>query len=120
MRKILGLMALALWLAGCGEQATNTTDEGVATAAASLVPADAELAEIYQRSCRNCHVNDATGAPLTGDIAAWQPRMEQGMDTVLQHVIDGYGGMPPLGLCFECDEQQFIALIQFMANGESH
>jgi cytochrome c5 len=61
-------------------------------------------------------VLSSSGAPLTGDTAAWQPRMQQGMDTLLQHVVEGFGGMPPLGLCFECDEQQFEALIEFMAN----
>ena len=45
--------------------------------------------------------------------------MEQGMETVLQHVIEGYGGMPPLGMCFECDEQQFQQLTQFMASGNN-
>ena len=81
----------------------------------ALQPADAALAEIYNRSCRNCHTIAATGAPLTGDNVAWAARMELGMETMLNSVINGSGGMPPFGLCMDCDPEQFEALISFMA-----
>jgi cytochrome c5 len=55
-----------------------------------------------------------TGAPLTGNSADWQDRLDQGMDILVQRVIEGYGGMPPLGMCFDCDEEQFTALVTFM------
>lgn len=115
---LLALCCLAL--IACGQQDTSSTPGSISAAeAAKLLPASAELADIYQRSCQSCHVVAGSGAPLTGDVAAWQPRMEQGMETVLQHIFDGYGGMPPLGMCFECDEQQFKALTQFMASGDN-
>ncbi len=112
MNKIYGLPVLLLWL---GTTACGGKPPPAPANVGDLLPADAELADIYQRSCRSCHIVADTSAPLTGDTAAWQGRMDQGMDTLLQHVVDGFGGMPPLGMCFECDEQQFIALIQFMA-----
>ena len=37
------------------------------------------------------------------------------MDTLLDHSINGFQGMPPLGLCMQCTEADFRALIEFMA-----
>ena len=112
-------------LAGCGDKNSADTGStaGKTSAAAqqhsrSLAPADAALKDIYDRSCRNCHTIAATGAPLTGDAPGWAPRMEKGMDTLLNNVIDGFGGMPPFGMCMDCDVEQFEALIEFMVKGE--
>jgi len=107
-------------LHGCGDNSGGATGGGNNSAAAeqhsrSLAPADPALKEIYNRSCRNCHTIAATSAPLTGDVAGWAPRMDKGMDTLLNNVIDGFGGMPPFGLCMDCDVEQFEALIEFMA-----
>ena len=79
------------------------------------VPQDAKLAQLYGASCKQCHANPAAGAPLTGDVQAWAPRLEKGMDTLLDHSINGFQGMPPLGLCMQCGEADFRALIEFMA-----
>ena len=79
-------------------------------------PADPALAEIYNRSCRSCHAQGAAQAPLTGDRAAWAPRLEQGLEVLLEHTISGYKGMPPMGMCFDCGEEEFTALITFMSD----
>ena len=81
-------------------------------------PSEPEIAAIYERSCRSCHTIAASGAPLTGDKLAWAPRMDKGMDVLVDSVINGFGGMPPFGLCMDCSAQQFEALIQFMADGK--
>jgi cytochrome c5 len=44
--------------------------------------------------------------------------MAKGINTLLDNVVNGYGGMPPLGLCMDCDADQFEALIVFMATGQ--
>ncbi|SDZ56167.1 cytochrome c5 family protein [Pseudomonas sp. NFIX28] len=84
-------------------------------AAVQQMPAEPALARIYDSSCKLCHANPAAGAPLTGDVQAWQPRIAQGADTLLDHSINGYNGMPPMGLCVQCSEEQFLALIRFMS-----
>ncbi len=33
----------------------------------------------------------------------------------MDNVINGFGGMPALGLCMDCTADQFEALIDFMA-----
>jgi len=81
----------------------------------TLQPKDAALADIYNRSCRSCHTVAATGAPLTGDEKAWMLRYEKGMPLLVDNVINGFGGMPALGLCMDCSADEFEALIAFMA-----
>jgi len=111
-------LALLALLTACGDPESRAAPQREA-ASRQLVPADRELAGIYQRSCRSCHTIAATGAPLTGDAAAWTGRLDKGMDTLLDSVINGFGGMPPLGLCMDCTAEQFEALIRFMAGQES-
>lgn len=71
--------------------------------------------EKYQSSCFACHSSGAAGAPKTGDVAAWQPRMEKGMDTLVQSVKTGLNAMPPTGLCAGCTDDEYKALIEYMA-----
>jgi cytochrome c5 len=108
-----GLSALLL---GCGGDVPD--EAALAERAKTLTPADTALASVYGRSCKTCHAVAGTGAPLTGDTDGWQPRMDQGMDMLVDHVITGFGGMPPFGFCMDCDAEQFEALIQFMVSGE--
>jgi cytochrome c5 len=109
------LLALAMGPVGCGD--TGPGDEAVLESASrTLSPSDAGLADIYDRSCRSCHTVAATGAPLTGDAASWAIRMEKGMSTLVDNVINGFGGMPPLGMCMDCSAEEFEALIVFMAS----
>ena len=111
-------LCVVLLLAACGASEEGTQRVQLEVASRSLVPADKELAEIYNRSCRSCHTVAATGAPLTGDVAAWAERMEKGPEVLLENVIAGFGGMPPFGLCMDCDADEFDALIAFMAKGK--
>jgi len=104
--------ALALLaLAGCDKE----DPAAIEARAQTLKPASPALAEIYQRSCRTCHTVRDSGAPLTGDATAWSKRLAQGMDTLTQHAIQGIRSMPPHGLCPDCTEDDFRALIAFMS-----
>jgi cytochrome c5 len=111
------LLIIVFALAGCGKP-SFTASPGSEAQSRQLRPSEPEIAAIYDRSCRSCHTIAATGAPFTGDKAAWAPRMDKGMDVLVDSVINGFGGMPPFGLCMDCSAQQFEALIQFMAAGE--
>jgi len=110
---LLPAVAMSLLL-GCGDGRGPSAPPAAEAASRLLQPQDAALAAIYQRSCASCHTVAATGAPLTGDTAAWAPRMAKGMAVLVDNVVNGYAGMPPFGLCMDCDVAQFEALIQFM------
>lgn len=113
--KILAGLICGVILSACGDNTGSRA--AVEVASRSLQPADPELAKIYNRSCRSCHTVAATGSPLTGDASAWAPRVSKGMNMLVDNVVNGFGGMPPFGLCMDCDADQFEALIKFMAEG---
>lgn len=116
IRSALGLF-LGLLLSACGEAEPPAAvrRDAAPLDAARQSPADPALAQVYASSCQLCHANPASGAPLAGDAKAWAPRLAQGAETLLDHSINGYQGMPPMGLCMQCSEAQFLALISFMS-----
>ena len=114
MLKVLAVLTITLLSTACADERSSAA-RATEVLSRELRPADADLAALYIRSCRSCHTVAATGSPLTGDPAAWTERMDKGMNVLVDNVINGYGGMPPLGLCMECDADQFEALIRFMA-----
>lgn len=83
-----------------------------------LVPADAALASLYAQTCGSCHSRPGTGAPMPGDTAAWQARLARGEAVLLAHTVNGYRGMPAMGACADCSEEDFRRLIAFLARGE--
>lgn len=115
MRRIALLLAVLGLLTACDDTPKHPPERATA---ATAMPAAPALAQVYDTSCKLCHANPASGAPLTADKAAWHPRIAQGTDTLLDHSINGYNGMPPMGLCMQCSEAQFVALISFMAGVE--
>jgi len=69
----------------------------------------------YDKSCKVCHATGAAGAPMTGDAAAWAPRLAKGMDALLASVHNGFNAMPPKGMCFDCTDADYTALIEYMS-----
>ena len=118
LRGLSIMMFSGLLLQGCGNPGLSSGDAAKESASRLLTPEDQELATVYERSCRNCHTIAATGAPLTGDHVEWAPRMDKSMDVLVDNVVNGFGGMPPFGLCMACDAEQFEALITFMASAD--
>ena len=77
-----------------------------------LAPA---LASTYQSVCAACHARAGTGAPFAGNDADWSQRRAQGADALLEHTVNGYRGMPPLGGCGRCSEADLRALVAYLA-----
>ena len=86
------------------------------SAAASVwAQAPAQAPAKYQTACFACHSTGAAGAPKTGDAAAWAPRLEKGMEALLQSIKNGLNAMPPTGLCPDCTDDEYKALIEYMS-----
>jgi cytochrome c5 len=96
---------LAFCAAACGS-------EPAAAPPASLPPA---LANTYLAACAPCHARPGIGAPLAGDEADWSERRARGLDALLDSTVVGVGGMPPLGTCGLCSEDDLRQLIAYMA-----
>ena len=138
-KAVFSLLALGLvaGLGGCGgepDEITLTAEQEKAVAerlaphgevtlekdvvsAAPVANANAEPRsgeEIYNKSCMTCHAVGAAGAPKLGDVAAWVPRIEKGIETLYANSINGIGGMPPKGLCMDCSEEEMHNAVDYM------
>ncbi|PIB48326.1 cytochrome [Pseudomonas sp. 2588-5] len=71
---------------------------------------------VYNRVCVACHAGRLPNAPVRADEAAWAPRLAQGMDTLVQHVIQGFKAMPTRGLCMDCSTEDYQAVIELMVS----
>ena len=115
-----GTACTAAWLVfsltACGETHESTA-QSVARAEA-MTPTEPRLAEIYARTCRACHVNPDSGAPLTGNKAAWRQRIAAGRPTVEANMRNGLRTMPPRGQCLDCSDADLWSLTLFMAQQE--
>ena len=130
-------LGLVLGLAGCGSETEEVAltpnqekavaerlapegDVALESEVASAAPAPAAGGEprsgeeIYNKACMSCHMTGAAGAPKMGDVAAWAPRLEQGMETVYKHAIEGIRGMPPRGLCMDCSDDEVKATVDYI------
>lgn len=73
--------------------------------------------EIYAANCQACHGNGVAGAPKPG-ADAWDARLDAGIDTVYANAINGKGGMPAMGLCMSCSEDDIRETVDWMIEGE--
>jgi cytochrome c5 len=52
---------------------------------------------VFTHTCLTCHGNSVLDAPRIGDMTAWQPRLAQGLDVLIDHALNGHGRMPAKG-----------------------
>ena len=99
-------------------------DEGAAAiqqAVTEAAPAAPEIAfegsldgeMIYNTVCSACHGTDALGAPQPGSAELTQ-RAENGMDSLMQNVLNGLNLMPARGGRADLSDEQVKAVIEFM------
>jgi cytochrome c5 len=79
-------------------------------------PAAAEGKAVYDQTCVACHMQSVAGSPKLGDKAAWAPRIDTGMDSLVQSVLKGKGAMPPKGGNVSLSEAQVRAAVEFMVS----
>ncbi|MCH2553620.1 MAG: c-type cytochrome, partial [Alcanivorax sp.] len=109
-RSILSDRATAERLKPVGSVCVEGEDCGSEMAdagAASGEPRDG--ATVYDSGCAACHASGAAGAPKTGDAAAWAPRIDKGMDTLVKLAYEGFNAMPAKGMCSNCSEEEIAA-----------
>ena len=94
------------------EASAEVADDAAAEGESSHAGIDGE--PIYNQACMACHMTGAAGAPIIGDADQWGPRLEQGMDTLYQHSIDGFGAMPPKGGFTNLSDDEVKAAVDFM------
>ncbi len=93
--------------ASCGSASASAGGDGPGTPA-----------EIYAASCKACHSIGLAGAPKPGDDDAWEARTDKGLDAVYANAINGIGGMPPKGTCMSCSDDDIVATVDYMIEGD--
>ena len=75
---------------------------------------NADVTGKWARSCALCHVTGEGGAPRTGIREEWAPRLAQGEEGLMNHILEGFNNMPPLGYCMSCEREDFRAMTRLM------
>lgn len=73
------------------------------------------VADRYNKACTFCHAAGVSNAPKTFDAEAWKPRLAKGMDKLVGSVKSGLNAMPPKGMCADCSDADYKALITYMS-----
>ena len=90
----------------------------LALVAFNALAAEKSVVDHYNKSCIACHASGAAGAPKFGVAADWAPRLAKGTDKLLASIKNGFNAMPPKGLCMDCSDADYKALIQYMSTGK--
>jgi cytochrome c5 len=103
-----------------GQVRVGKSDEVVVAAApampgAASADAGAKSGEqVFNAACTVCHTAGVAGAPKVGDKAAWEPRLAQGMDALVNSSVKGKGAMPPKGGNTSLSDAEVKSAVQYM------
>ncbi len=92
----------------------------VVTAAEEPAPVATAMSgpQVYNSACLACHGAGIGGAPILGDAGQWASRIEQGMDVLRKHAIEGYTGsvgyMPPKGGRMDLSDDEVAGAVDYM------
>ena len=114
---LFSLPLLAVLLTACSSVASQNLGFGEQFRPPTLraVTVDEEVMAKWSRSCALCHITGEAGAPVVGETAEWQRRLQQGEEAIINNVVEGLNSMPPLGYCMACEVSDFRAMVAYMA-----
>lgn len=72
--------------------------------------------EIYNTKCSLCHATGVAGAPLSGNRAAWEPRIATGYENLVQSVLNGKNAMPPRAGFTDLTDDEIRRAVAWQAN----
>ncbi len=75
--------------------------------------------QVYNAVCIACHAAPGVGgAPPLGDGDAWAERIAHGMDTLIDHALQGFTGstgvMPKKGERLDLSDEEIIGAVEYM------
>ena len=69
--------------------------------------------DIYKSYCATCHISGVANAPKAFNAEDWAKRSSN-IDELVASTKKGLNVMPPKGLCADCTDQEFKAVIEYM------
>ena len=110
--RVYGLVFSFALLSACSEPSQEASQE------ASLVSSNPDVMrsgeEIYDAACTTCHAIGLAGAPLFGNKVIWGERANKDLAVLVETVTNGLGGMPPMGMCMDCSQEELANSVQYM------
>ena len=70
---------------------------------------------VFTDKCMRCHESGRKGAPVFGDTSDWRERLEQPLDTLIEHALVGHGRMPAKG-DQDITDQDVAAAVAYVVN----
>ena len=70
---------------------------------------------VFTDKCMRCHESGRKDAPVFGDTGDWEERLEQPLDTLIEHAIAGHGRMPARGDA-DITDQDVAAAVAYVVN----
>ena len=95
------------------EMAASQAAEAPAAAVAAAFDGSLDGKTIYDGVCAACHGTGAAGAPIPGSELMAE-RAAQGVDTLVDHAINGLNVMPPKGGRTDLSDDQVRASVEYM------
>lgn len=80
----------------------------------AALPAARTGEQVVKLQCAKCHQTGEGGAPRIGDMAAWIPRLREGVDAAVLSAIRGHGGMPARGGLADLTDQEMRSAVIYM------
>ena len=71
-------------------------------------------AEVYRDYCAVCHSGGWQGAPIANDAGDWKTRLDTGFDAMFANAKNGLNGMPAMGTCMDCTDDELKGAIREM------
>lgn len=126
--RVLGTILMGALVCAVQAQADATIAserglDGFITVERLPIPSQPVLQEgrsVWGDTCQNCHGgNKATGAPKMTSTRAWAPRVEKGLEVLIDHAINGFIGpkytqMPARGANPDLTDAEVTAAVLFM------
>ncbi|MFZ4536473.1 c-type cytochrome [Propionivibrio sp.] len=72
--------------------------------------------ELVKTHCQNCHASGMDGAPRIGNLTDWAPRLNKGLDVLVQSSIRGHKAMPARSGMNNLSDADMKAAVSYMAN----
>jgi len=70
--------------------------------------------DIYDMTCKSCHIVGIAGAPRIAEKKDWQQRIIKGKDVLVQNAIKGINIMPPKGGNSNLTDEEVKLAVQYM------
>jgi cytochrome c5 len=70
---------------------------------------------VFNEHCLRCHEQGRKGAPMIAEAGDWVVRLQQPLDELIRHAINGHGEMPARG-DLDLTDQQVAAAVAYVVN----